>query len=151
MSLVCNASFLIIIKSCVREELIYLPFFFRHNLNRSLCKNICLVISYSRPLPLVRAPPQLTLFLSPNTFCLCPFLYSSPSNAAPLTQYTIYNAFNARSKSWIIPAKEEVPIFDCLIRFSNLAIYFGAEKLKRIFISSSSVPSPYSTKQLKTQ
>ena len=37
------------------------------------------------------------------------------------------------------------------IRFSPLEISFGLEKLKRIFLSSSSVPSPSSTKRLKTQ
>ena len=37
------------------------------------------------------------------------------------------------------------------IRFSPLAISFGVDKLKRIFLSSSSVPYPSSTKRLNTQ
>ena len=122
MSLVRNASFLIIKNSCVREELIDLRFFFRHNFNRSLCKNIFLVSSHSRPLPLVRAPPQLTPSPSPTTFRLCPLLPASPSTAAPFAQYTITNAFNARSTSSIILAEEGVLIFSPRIRFSNLAI-----------------------------
>ena len=73
MSLVRNASFLIVKNSCVKEELIDLSLFFRHNSNRSLCKNIFLVSSHSLPLPLVHAPPQLTLFPSPTIFRLCPF------------------------------------------------------------------------------
>ena len=37
------------------------------------------------------------------------------------------------------------------IRFSPLEISFGVEKLKRILLSSSPVPSPSSKKRLKTQ
>ena len=95
-----------------------------------------------RPLPLVRAPPQLTLFPSPTTFCLCSFLSVSPSNEAPFARYNISNAFSA---------EEGVPIFDSHIRFIPWAISLGVEKLKLIFLSSSSVPSPSSTKRLKTQ
>ena len=40
---------------------------------------------------------------------------------------------------------------DMNISFSLLAIFFGVDKLKRIFLSSSSVTSPSSTKRLKTQ
>ena len=40
---------------------------------------------------------------------------------------------------------------DTNMRFSPLAISSGVEKLKRIFVSSSSVPSPSSKKRLKTQ
>ena len=57
-------------------------FFFRHNFTRSLCKNIFLVSSHLRPLPLVRAPPQLKLSPSPTTFRLFLFLSDSPSTAA---------------------------------------------------------------------
>ena len=126
-------------------------FFFRHNFNRSLCKNIFLVSSYSRPLPLVRAPPQLTLFPSPTTFRLCPFLSASPSTEAPFYRLTIYNAFNAISISSIIRTEEGVPIFDSHIRFIPRAIPLCVEKLNCIFLSSSSVTSPSSTKRLKTQ
>ena len=141
MVLVRNASFLIVKNSCVREELIDLTFFSRHNFNRSLCKNIFLVSSHSRYLPLVRAHPQLTLPPSPTNFRLCPFLSTSPSTEAPLERLT----------SWIILAEEGVPIFDSHICFSPLTIYFGTEKLKCIFLSSSSVLSLSSTKWLKTQ
>ena len=79
----CNASFLIVKNSFVREEVSDLVFFFRHAFNRSLCKNIFLVSSYSCPLPLFHAPPQLTLFPSPTTFRMCTFLSASPSTAAP--------------------------------------------------------------------
>ena len=109
MSLVRNASFIIVKNSCVREELIDPPFFFRHNFNISLRKNIFLVSSHSRPLPLVCAPPQLTLYPSPTTFRLCPFLSASPSTAAPFARYTISNAFNARLTSCIICAEEGFP------------------------------------------
>ena len=42
-------------------------FFFRHNCNKSLWKNIFLVRSQSHTSPLVSAPPQLTLSFSPTT------------------------------------------------------------------------------------
>ena len=130
---------------------VMLCFFFRHNFSISLCKNIFLVSLHSRPLPLARSPPQLTLFPSPTTFHLCPFLSVSPSTAASFLWWTISNAFNARSRSWIILADGGVPIFDSHIRSSPLSISFGVEKLKRIFLSYSFVPSPSSKKQLKTQ
>ena len=57
MSLVRNASFLIVKNSGVREEV--------RDVNKSLCKNILLVSSHLCTSPLVRAPPQLTLFTSP--------------------------------------------------------------------------------------
>ena len=59
MSLVRNASFLIVKDSCVREEL--------SDVNKSLRKNIFLVSSQLCTSPLVRVPPQLTLFPSPTT------------------------------------------------------------------------------------
>ena len=59
ISLVRNASFLIIKKSGVREEV--------SDINKSLCKNIFLVSSRLCTSPLVCAPPQLTLFTSPTT------------------------------------------------------------------------------------
>ena len=46
-------------------------FFFRHNFDRSFCKNIFLVSLNSPPSSLVRAPPQLTIIPSPTTFHLC--------------------------------------------------------------------------------
>ena len=61
-----------------------LYFFFRHNFNKSMCKNKLLVSSHSRPLPLVRATPQLTLFPSPTTFRMCPLLSDISSTAAPI-------------------------------------------------------------------
>ena len=51
-----NASFLIVINSGVREEV--------SDVNKSLCKKILLVSSCLCTSPLVRAPPQLTLFNS---------------------------------------------------------------------------------------
>ena len=65
--LVHNASFLIVKNSGVREEFSYHWFYFSHNCNKSLWKNILLVISHSCNSPLVCAPPQLPLFTSPNT------------------------------------------------------------------------------------
>ena len=53
--------------SGVREELSYLPFFFWHNCNKSLWKNIFLVSSHSWTSPLVRAPNQLPLLPSTTT------------------------------------------------------------------------------------
>ena len=54
-----NASILIVKNSCVREEV--------RDFNKSLRKNIFLVISRLCTSTLVRAPPQLTLFTSPTT------------------------------------------------------------------------------------
>ena len=104
-----NASFLIVKTVVSGKKSAMLWFFFRQNFNRSLCKNIFLVSSHSCPLPLVRAPPHLTLSPSPNTLLLCPFLSYSPSTASPFVCYTISNAFNSRSTSWIILADEGVP------------------------------------------
>ena len=59
MSLVRNASFLIVKHSGVREKV--------SDVNKSLCKSIFLVSSRLCNSPLVRAPPQLTLFTSPTT------------------------------------------------------------------------------------
>ena len=56
--LVCNASFLIVKISGVREEL--------SDVNKSLCKKIFLVSSQLCTSPLVCVPPQLTLFTSPT-------------------------------------------------------------------------------------
>ena len=62
----CNASFLIVKHSCVREELSDVLFFFGHNFNKALCKNTLLVSLNLRISPLVRAPPQLKIPPSPN-------------------------------------------------------------------------------------
>ena len=59
ISLVLNASFLIVKHIGVREELRYVK--------KSLCKNIFLVSLQLCTSPLVRVPPQLTLFNSPTT------------------------------------------------------------------------------------
>ena len=67
-------------------------------------------------------PPQLALFPSPTTLCMCSFLPDSPSTAAPFARYKIFNAFNARYTSSVILAEEGVPIFDSYIRFSPLVI-----------------------------
>ena len=48
-------------------------------------------------------------------------------------------------------ALKALEIFESHIRFIPRAISLGVEKLTRIFLSSSSVPSPSSTKQLKMQ
>ena len=96
-------------------------FSFRHKFKKSLCKNIFLVILHSNPSPLVRAPPQLTFTPSPNTFSLCTFISSIPSNVAPFARKKIYNAFNNRSTSLIILTEEGVPIFNSRIRLSTLA------------------------------
>ena len=59
MKLVRNASFLILKNCGVREKV--------SDVNKSLCKNIFLVSLRLCTSPLVRAPPQLTLFTSPTT------------------------------------------------------------------------------------
>ena len=59
-----NASSLIVKYSCVREEL--------SDLNKSLCKNIFMVIFFLCTSPLVLAPPQLTIFPSPTTPSMSP-------------------------------------------------------------------------------
>ena len=59
MSLVRNATFLIVKNSSVREEV--------SDVDKSLCKNILLVSSRLCTSSLVRAPPQLKLFTSPTT------------------------------------------------------------------------------------
>ena len=59
MSLVRNASFIIVKSSGVREEV--------SDVNKSMCKNIFFVRSRLCTSPLVRAPPQLTLFTLPAT------------------------------------------------------------------------------------
>ena len=65
--LVCSTIFLIIKNSCFREELSDIPFFFRHNCNKSLWKNIFFVSLQLRTSHLVCAPPQLKLSPSPTT------------------------------------------------------------------------------------
>ena len=57
--LFCNASFLIVKNSGVREEV--------SDVNKSLCKNIFLVSSKLCTSPLVHLLTQLTLFTSPTT------------------------------------------------------------------------------------
>ena len=59
ITLVRNASFLIVKNSGVREEV--------SDVKKSLCKNILFVSSRLCTSPLVCAPPQLTLFTSPTT------------------------------------------------------------------------------------
>ena len=59
ISLVRNASFLIVKNSGVREEV--------SDVNKSLYKNIFMASSRLFTSPLVRAPPQLTLLTSPST------------------------------------------------------------------------------------
>ena len=59
-----NESFLIIKSSGVREEL--------SDVNKPLCKNIFLVSLRLCTSPLVRAPPQLTLFTSATTTSTSP-------------------------------------------------------------------------------
>ena len=59
ISLVRNASFLIVKNSGVREEV--------SDVKKSLCKNILLVSLRLCTSAFVRAPPQLTLFTSPTT------------------------------------------------------------------------------------
>ena len=119
-----------------------LCFLFRHNFNKSMCKNIYFVSLNSPPSPLVRIPHQLTPYPSPNTFRLCPFLSSSPSTASPFARKTTYNAFNTITRSSKVLAEEGVPIFDYHIRLIPMVIYFGVDNLKQIILSSSLVPSP---------
>ena len=70
ISLFRKANCFIIINIDFREELNYPPFSLQTKLQKSLWKNIFLVILYSRTSPLVSAPPQLTCFPSPTTCAL---------------------------------------------------------------------------------
>ena len=126
ISLVQNSSFSIIKNSCVREELIDLPFFFRHNCNKSMWKNIFLVSLNSKTSPLVHSPPQLKLFPLPNSLLLCPFLYASPSSAALFVQKMISNTHKALSTSSIILADENLPSFSSAPPFIGLHDARGA-------------------------
>ena len=151
ISLICNADFIILKNSGVREELTDVVFFLETQLQQIT----------------VQEPVFCEFALTPLTFGPCtsptdsfPFTYhfpfvsipiSQPLNCSPICRVEISNAFDARSISWIILAKEGVPIFYSHICFSALEISFGVEKLKRIFLSSSSVTSSSSTKFLKTQ
>ena len=81
-----NTRFIIAKHSFVREEISDVVFFFRHNFNRPLYKNVFLVVLHSCPLPLVLASPKLILYPSPTTFSLCPFLLATPSTAPPFAQ-----------------------------------------------------------------
>ena len=94
-----NASVPIIKHSCVREELSDVVFFFRRNFNKSLCKNIFLVISHSRPLPLVGAPPKLTLLPSPTTCAVENFQRLRFVNSQSLDKFTGNPKIVSHSKS----------------------------------------------------
>ena len=146
-----NTSFLIVKHSCAREELSDAVFFLQKSLQQIIVQKHILVILHSRPSPLVRAPPQLTLFSSYTNFRLCPFLPASPSATYPFLRKMISNDFNTRSTYLIILAEEGVPIFNFHIRLIPLVIYFGVQKTVGIILSSSSVPSPSKTKCTKTQ
>ena len=67
ISLVCNRSFLIIKTVLSGKNSVIFRFFFRHNCNKSLWKNIFLVSLHSCTSPLVCAPTQLPLSPSPTT------------------------------------------------------------------------------------
>ena len=98
MSLFRNASFLIVKNSCVREELIDLPFFLQTQLQQ---------ITVQEHLfgDFALAPLTFGMYTSPTeTF---PFTYQFLSvsipiskylNCSPIPRYTIPNAFNARSR-----------------------------------------------------
>ena len=88
ISLVRIASFLIVKNSGVREELSYLPFFFRHNCNKSLWKNIFLVSLHSRTSSLVHVPPQLPLSPSHNTCAVDDFQRFRFGNSQPPDKFT---------------------------------------------------------------
>ena len=93
------------------KKLVILHFFFRHNCNKSLWKNIFLASLYLQPSPLVRAPAQMTIFPSPNYLLLCSLLSARPSTVSPFLWKTIYNASNALSTSSIILDDEGLPYF----------------------------------------
>ena len=86
------------------------------------------------------------------TLSICVHSYQPPPQLQPhLRGKKVSNAFNAILISSTILSEEDVPIFEYHLRFSPLEIYFGVEELKRIFLSSLSVPYPSSKKRLKTQ
>ena len=62
--------FLIIKKVASGKNSFIFCFFFRHNCNKSLCKNIILVSSHSCTSPLVRAPPQYKNLTSSTNYAL---------------------------------------------------------------------------------
>ena len=109
ISLVRNASFLIINTVVSWKNSVIFRFFFRHNCKKSLWKNIFLVSLHSQPSPLVCAPPQLTIFPSLTSFLMCQFLSVIPSTAALFARNMISNAYNALSKSSIILDDEFLP------------------------------------------
>ena len=67
ISFVRNAIFLIIKTVVSGKNSVIFCFFFRHNSNKSLCKNIFLVSLHFFTSPLVHATPQLPLFPSATT------------------------------------------------------------------------------------
>ena len=114
--------------SCSREEISDLPFFFRHNCNKSLWKNLFLMSYNSGPSTLVRATFQLKLSPSPTSFLLCPFLPASLSNEATFARKMMPINSNAQSTSSIILAEEGVlPICKSHIRFSHWVISLSVE------------------------
>ena len=137
--------------SCVREELSDIAFFFGHNFKRSLYKNIFLVSPHSRPLPLVRVPPQLILSPSPTQFLCVSIPISKPLNCSPIYAVDSFQRFQRQINIFDNPCWGRYPIFDSYIRLSLMAISFGVDKLKCIFLASSFVPYPSSTKRPKMQ
>ena len=88
ISLVRNASFLIINTVVSWKNSVIFRFFFRHNCKKSLWKNIFLVSSHSCTSPLVRAPPQLPLVPSPTTCAVDDFQRLIFGNSQPPDKFT---------------------------------------------------------------
>ena len=85
----------------------------------------------------------------PLSVCVLPI--SQTLNCRPICKVDNFQRFQRQLNIFNNPRWRGVPIFDSHILLSPLAISFGVEKLKRIFISSSLVSSPSSTKWLKMQ
>ena len=87
MSLVCNASFLIVKNSCVKEELIDLPFDLQTQLQQITVQEHMFREFALVPLTFgLCTSPTDTFPFTYHFFRLCPFLSAVPSTAAPFAR-----------------------------------------------------------------
>ena len=151
MSLLRIASCLIVKNSCVREELIEIPFFLQTQLQQITVKEHLLGEFALTPLTFEPCTSPTDTFPFTYHFLSVSIPISESLNWSPICQVDNFQRLQRRSTSSIIRSEEGVPIFESHIGFIPWAISLGVEKLKRKFLPSSSVPSPSSTKRLKTQ
>ena len=151
ISLVRNASFIIVKESGVREELSDVVFFLHTKLQHITVKEHLFD-------KFALAPLNFGPCTSPNeTF---PFIYHFPSVSIPIRHplkcrpiWAVENFQCFQLQIGILdnPCWRRCSHLDPHIRFSTLEISFGVDKLKRMLLSSSSVPSQSIKKRLKTQ